>query len=160
MDTLAGEYFRERGEGLVAKKRRGFKGMYIILISSIIGLNLMGVGYSFWNEGLQVKTSVSTGEIEIELEEYSIEGDLGEGTGLMINFENDTININGEIPVGYRGGLNYYIRNKGNLPIVINGEKVEPEGISNEQRVIIETDFDNLESLLIGEFLAVEQFNE
>ena len=141
----------------MARKGRFFKARHIIFICLIVVLNILGVGYGYWNDGLQVQTGIYTGEIQIEFEGHNVEGDFGGAGGLEVNFGDDLISIGGEVAPGYTGRLNYYIRNKGSIPIMVNGERIEPGELSNQQEVIIQADMDNLESLIIEDFLDIEQ---
>lgn len=60
------------------------KGRYVIIVSAIILLNLIGAGYGYWNNDLQVRTSVTTGKIHLEaqLENKQIELLPGESKSL------------------------------------------------------------------------------
>ncbi len=135
-------------------------GRTMIFAGSILLLNILGVGYGYWNDDLQIQTAITTGEIEIEFEGYSIEGDLGDGGGLRINFLGEAIDIDGEVPMGYSGSLNYYLRNKGSIPVVINGEKIEPGALSSEQRLIIEANPEGLDNIIVEDYLDIDQWSK
>ncbi|SES86991.1 hypothetical protein SAMN05660297_00789 [Natronincola peptidivorans] len=118
-------------------------GKYIIIISAIVLLNLIGVGYGYWTEGLQMKASVSTGTLDIDVYKTSIANN--EIEGLVAYPEGDRIRVEGEIPDNFKGTeviLSYSVRNIGTVPVLvedstIDGRTIEPGGPAENFQVYI-----------------------
>lgn len=80
------------------KRRKQLSGRLIILASSIIMVNLLGVGYANWNDNFNMTASMSTGSIEpffiwdgietIEGCEESMDVEALDANGLVENVEN------------------------------------------------------------------------
>ncbi|AKL94400.1 hypothetical protein CACET_c08920 [Clostridium aceticum] len=49
------------------KRKKDSLGKCMILIGSITVLNLMGISYGYWNGGLQMIASLSTGKMDLEV---------------------------------------------------------------------------------------------
>ncbi|MTI48857.1 MAG: hypothetical protein FH761_13515 [Firmicutes bacterium] len=83
------------------RKRSMSTSKFIMVVTSVAMLNAMGISYAYWNDGLNINTTVTTGRMSV-----SVEGDK--------DF-NDTIKIkDGE---KYTKKLNYTIINEGSIPI-------------------------------------------
>lgn len=125
----------------MVKKKKFLGGKYLIIISSIIILNTLGVSYAYWTDQLQIKTTMTTGRIKpiFNKENYWInivqdgseEGnwpswdDNKKGINesklskLDINFDekSQTMNIEGTLEEGYNAFIHYSVVNHGTLPI-------------------------------------------
>lgn len=128
------------------KNKKQFTGISAICIASIIFLNLMGVGYGHWNDGLNVDVNVITGNIDPKA--YVVDY-----TSLSINTSKDgrTVEISGNIYKGTQENLRIKITNEGSIPVVLKGINTvkNSEIVSlNEMRYGLST----LEKKDIGEF--------
>jgi len=129
----------------MAKKRKKILGgKHIIIISSIIVLNAMGVSYSYWTDQLQIDTTLKTGSINPTFckENYWINivrdgsekgnypgwDDNKDGnphddestlSNLDITFDEkrQTMFIEGELEEGYKAFIHYCVVNNGTIPI-------------------------------------------
>ncbi|NLK44002.1 MAG: hypothetical protein GX300_06390 [Tissierellia bacterium] len=96
------------------KRRRGRKlsSVPYICVASIVSLSLLGVGYGYWNSGLDVDVSITTGNIDPQayIEDYS---------SLYITSSEDgrTIEISGDMYQGTYEKLGIKIIDKGSVPV-------------------------------------------
>lgn len=126
---------------MAKKGKKLLGGKHLIIISSIIALNAMGMSYAYWNDQLQIKTALSTGSIASAFsdEDYWInivqdgsekgnlpswddskkginESDLSD---LDIEFDEkrQTMFITGKLEEGYHAFIHYGVVNDGTIPI-------------------------------------------
>jgi len=123
------------------RKKRAIGGKQLIIISSIIALNAMGVSYAYWTDQLQIITTLTTGNMNLAFsedsnntikvvpdEQYrpSIENNRSDVkvnatplSQLKVAYSEDhhTMYITGQIQEGYKAMINYGISNDGTIPI-------------------------------------------
>lgn len=126
------------------KKRR------LVALALAAGIMLMGAGYAQWNDNITVKTTVETGELEVELqcscadayvyenateiwryysgnEEYydniKVSTPIIKGDTVTFGFEN--------LFPGSAAVAKLYIKNTGTMPAVLQGIKVDPKTIDS-----------------------------
>lgn len=96
------------------RKRKGLSSISMIFITAIISLSLIGVGYGYWNDGLNIYTTITVGNINPEayIVDYS---------SLNINTTDDgsTIKLSGDIYRGSNENLKIRILDKGTIPVVL-----------------------------------------
>lgn len=126
-------------------------GMLIILASSIIMVNLLGVSYAQWNENISMTASISTGYIlpyfiedgnniegnsktsrvsrakEKDIEAASIKEDksIGEITARLIN--GNTLEISGWCYPNYNKDISVKFGNDGTIPIAYKSIEAEDD---------------------------------
>ncbi|MDF2804289.1 MAG: hypothetical protein K0S61_4194 [Anaerocolumna sp.] len=119
-------------------------GKVIILASSIIMLNYLGVSYANWNDSLDVTNSISTGQIKPYFvgEINKVVGNmrsgaprgkrkddedmpLGEITARFIN--SNTLEIKGWCYPNYNENFFVKVGNGGTMPIIYNGFEAEDD---------------------------------
>jgi len=129
----------------MAKKRKKILGgKHLIIISSIIVLNAMGVSYAYWSDQLQINTIMTTGSINPTFcKDYRINivrdgsekgnypgwdddkngnnphDDQSTLSNLDITFDekHQTMFIEGELEEGYKAFIQYCVVNNGTIPI-------------------------------------------
>ena len=99
----------------------------------IIPLNFIGISYAYWNNGLDFKSSVSTGIIEpLFCNDYSL--DIIQGNGdLNISIDDRaTMIVEGRVYTDYKAFINYCLENEGTVPVKYSGQQ-EPanDGITH-----------------------------
>ncbi len=106
------------------RKRRSTVQPYIILLAFIIPLNFIGISYAYWNNGLDIKNSVSTGSIEpLFCDDYTLDVIRGNGD-LTISIEDETTMIvEGRVYTDYKAFINYCLKNEGNVPVKFFGQE-------------------------------------
>ncbi|HHV96672.1 MAG TPA: hypothetical protein GXX37_09415 [Clostridiaceae bacterium] len=126
---------------MALKKNKNKKNRYLnkplLIISSIITLNSLGIGYSAWNEDLIMEVSASTGYIQPYFSDCRVVDKVPlEKGGLIavISADGQSIEISGAVEKGYEGILYYTVSDKGNVPTDYCGEyymeiKTENSGI-------------------------------
>jgi len=105
--------------------------MSIMCITALVVLNLLGVGYSFWNGGLGITTSIRSGNMDVyfcrnkceyELEVKKRKGDLNiyfedfNGKGYRKLIIDGTVYLD-EKSSDYKSVLHYCIKNGGSIPV-------------------------------------------
>lgn len=141
-----------------AKKYR-ISGKTIILMTSIILTNMMGISYAVWNGGLDIGATIGLGTFDVAFDRCYIENIQGEGDLSVRRVDEDTIELKGEVSPDFEGTLNYSIVNKGSIPAYFEGESGDiPESgvmlaLSKQQYAIKPdggpTDSDNSQTLQI-----------
>lgn len=108
------------------KKRKkknflGFNNISIICCTLIVLLGATGISYAFWNDDLNIITIISTGSIEPYFktndDDFKNEFNMGD---LTVSVEDDKITIEGETFLGYDKTLNFYVSNRGSIPVRYN----------------------------------------
>lgn len=116
------------------KRKRKPIGRFIVLTTTIGMLNLIGIGYASWNNGLEINTLISTGNMKYEI----IIDDMPYTSDEIFNNRiNPTIYVNeGELE-----NISYAIKKNGTIPIdiesllTINGiEQGQFDEIQDESR--------------------------
>lgn len=126
----------------MAKSKRKFRPRYILIISSIVLVNMVGVSYAYWNDSLEIDTHISTGILETKFTEAKItrEGDSIEGEGIVKASSNEnkiTISTTeGGVSENYKGKLRFKVENTGSIPIVIKKGVEELSQLNTSNRVI------------------------
>ena len=128
--------------GLKRKNRRKRPiGTLIILASSIIMVNLLGVSYAYWNDNINITASISTGYIQPRFigDEYNMVGNskasrsreevedesIGEITARFIN--DNTLEISGWCYPNYNENISVRVGNDGTIPITYKGMEADDE---------------------------------
>ncbi|SDJ94485.1 hypothetical protein [Natronincola ferrireducens] len=118
----------------MAKKKRKRKsiGKYILLIGAIVFLNLIGVSYGYWNDGLQLITSITTGRLDVRFARNpSVSIELPDvHLTPVVSWDGDRITIEGEVPsehVNQWVTLNYSVENTGTIPVRLGGQIIQPQ---------------------------------
>lgn len=107
------------------RKRKGTKRLgkiSIIYITAIFMLNLVGISYAYWNDSVDIATSISTGSIE----PYFDFGDsVGDGD-IQVDLRNNgrTMVVRGRMEPG-RVKIKYDVQNSGNVPVKFVKEKYD-----------------------------------
>lgn len=128
------------------KRNTKLKGKHLLIISSIVMLNTLGVGYAQWSDDLKIHTTLTMGNIDPVFcsENYRIEV-IRDGQGneqenepstlsnLKVEFQDDnhTMFITGELEEGYKAFILYCVYNDGTLPIKYN-QSLSQQGQHNE----------------------------
>lgn len=117
---------------MTKKRKKAISGKHLLIISSIIVLNSMGVSYGYLNEQLQFDTTLKTGNIDPVFcnENYEIKvvrdghrnGSDNESStlsDLSVSFEDrkHTMVIKGDLEEGYKAFIGYCVYNNGTIPI-------------------------------------------
>lgn len=114
------------------KRLIGHRGKTIIIVTSIVVLNIFGVSYGHWNEGLAVQTSVLTGSIDPVFDDrYQVDWVQGSGN-LSVGFDDHyNMKITGDAEPGSKAVVHYYLTNQGSIPVKFK----EQQGASRVQRL-------------------------
>lgn len=120
---------------------------FIILAVSIGAMNLMGMSYASWNDGIQIQTKFSTGNLNYNISINKMPYMASEGSH-KIEIENSE--------------FDFSIENTGTVPIIINSVMVEGQAqsimlshtrqLADQQSLIIapEQSSDNLTVTITG----------
>lgn len=142
---------------MAKKRKKGFSGKYTLFIGAILFLNLIGVSYGYWNDGLQVRNSVTTGKIEV------IPRLNNSPEGVMIQDFNFTggnnANIQGVALDEYEGELElkYLVTNTGTIPVRILSQDGREEILYKDEEVDFSLFISPGES--VTDTLEIRQFN-
>ena len=105
------------------RKRRTIK-PYILLAAFIIPLNLIGISYAYWNDGLDIINSVSTGLIDpLFCEDYTLNVVQGKGDLIVSIEDRSTLTVEGRVYSDYKAFINYCLQNEGTVPVKYAGLK-------------------------------------
>lgn len=142
-------------------RKKQVKGKLVIMTSSIIMLNLLGISYANWNDNLDIATSIKTGFIEpyfildnveaVDSFEEEAEAELLEGDALGLENANDiaakkvneeisinvidgnTLEISGWCYPGFNKNISVRFGNNGTIPIIYGGiEAAEASEVVNK----------------------------
>lgn len=99
------------------RKKRSLIGQTIMLVSTILTLNLIGVSYAYWENGFEINTSISTGNINPHFSNNYMA--LSARDNIHVNFDNNhnIMNISGVVKPGFTGVVYYGIQNDGTIPV-------------------------------------------
>jgi len=102
---------------LANKNKKKRSGINLMIISSILSLNLIGIGYAQWNDGLNIVTSISTGNIDPIFIEKNIDNLNDKGTLTAKMLDKRIIWVEGQVETDYEGILSYGLQNNGSIPV-------------------------------------------
>lgn len=118
-------------------RKRNSKGIRLLLLSSIIILNFVGISYSYWENGLDVSTRVSTGNLGVIFDENLVVGEnltfrfedhnrvmIIEGTVDMPVAASDETAIAGSEYQHYEGSIQFGIVNNGTVPVKLTEKNI------------------------------------
>ena len=121
------------------KKRKKFFITAYVWIFIIVIMNVMGVSYSAWNDGLGVVANFSSGSIEpyLEIDNQKVvgtENNMDNGTYKFFTVtsadDGNTIEINGVCYPNFNSNIFLKIKNKGTIPVkLIEIEKEKKDKI-------------------------------
>lgn len=116
-----------------SRKRRKSNFKSAVFIALIIALSSIGIGYGYWNGGVNTDISISTGELETFFSGSSYSS-LGVGT----SGDGKTLIITGQVEAGYGEDIILTVVNKGTVParIVEIGSVIYP-GDSGTIRITV-----------------------
>jgi len=109
------------------KKRNKRTGSTLIMVSIIVAINLAGINYAQWNDGMRVTSRVSTGTMDAHIVDFKISGDSEglKGTkGLIGSKDGSDLNIVGTMQEGQKAIVTYGVKNGGTLPVKFGTPKV------------------------------------
>lgn len=104
------------------KKGERHSGTTLIMLSVIIALNLAGINYAHWEQGMVEKTKVKTGMIEAQIDSFKITGE-----GLEGSKDDGDLKIKGTMQEGQTATVIYSVKNKGKIPVEFGKPKVVEE---------------------------------
>ncbi|NLY77071.1 MAG: hypothetical protein GX080_03145 [Tissierellia bacterium] len=118
-----------------------------IFIVTIIALSSIGVGYGYWNEGLTMDFSITTGEVNLCFVSGGSTAD-GNINATPIK-DGKALHITGEVISGYSGNVIVGVKNIGTVPVVLGNteEEILPNQIK-EISIPIEVTYSEGESLV------------
>jgi hypothetical protein len=105
--------------GLTLKKKNKSFGMTMIMVSVIVALNLAGIGYAQWNQGMAVKSGLTTATIDAQIDSFIIDG-----KGLEGSKDKGNLKLKGTMQEGETATVSYSIINKGSVPLKFGEPKV------------------------------------
>lgn len=127
------------------KKRKLLINRYVVLITSMLVLNIIGVGYGLWDNGIDLMASVFTGRLGVCFDENMPAMPGKNVGGLTVSYPDDrTILVSGTIVLGpkkvvtetddavittaeydeYEETLIFNIKNDGSIPAVLKNKKI------------------------------------
>lgn len=116
------------------KKRRKSSGTTLIMLAVIIAMNLVGINYAKWNQGMAVKSDLETGTIDAQIESFNIKGE-----GLKGSKDDGNLKINGTMQEGQTATVIYSVMNRGTLPVNFGEPKVvEKNGLKFDMTSAVE----------------------
>lgn len=116
-----------------------------VLLTSMLVLNVVGIGYGLWDNGIDMLTSVFTGELGVRFDENRADLSKYNNGGLIISRPDDlTIQVDGIIQLEprkvvtetgeavittaeydeYEEILDFNIVNNGDIPVVLKKQKI------------------------------------
>lgn len=117
----------------------------IIVLSCILALSLLGVGYAYWNDSLDTMTKLSMGSIKPLFSMNNCDFQQNNGS-LNISVNDTFIDISGEIIRGDNYDLQYCIINEGTIPVKLNEQDIIKKLVTNNGIIIeLENQFKILE---------------
>lgn len=117
----------------IRKKSRRLRSTPIIYLSAIISLSLMGVGYGFWTDGLNVDVNITTGNANGTLQyEGAGYGDLDIG----ISDDGKRLSFTGEVYPDFKENIKIKVLDTGTVPLVL--EKIQNVETSDIEELSLE----------------------
>lgn len=90
----------------------------MVFVSALVLVNCLGISYSVWTEKMDIFSSVSTGQIAPSFSSsYYIQKVQGEGTIAVVQYDETSLTVQGEVYPGYQAFLHYNVRNGGGIPV-------------------------------------------
>lgn len=124
-----------------------YKGYIAILI--ILALNLIGVSYAFWEQDLEINTSIYTGAMD-----YSLEAKVtGELEGLEVETDGRQLIISGTLDEDDQGCIIVKVLQEGTVPFTLR------EGMIPSSPIITAIKIDN-EAKKFNLYIEGESFKE
>lgn len=110
-------------------KRRGNKRQYIgiICLAMVISLSAVGVGFGAWQEGMQVRGVVATGNIDPVFSRCVVAGESCSPGRAMVNLEGNGKSLGIQVDDAYPGyyvHVRYWVKNEGTVPVSYKTETV------------------------------------
>lgn len=113
-----------------SKGAKGLSLFAVTCISVITLLSIIGVGYGYWQNGIEVTNSISTGNMKVDISDCKVyekkdkgsndEKDKNSGSALpsvKLNFDNKKMNVDiKDAHPGYAIAIQYKITNNGTIP--------------------------------------------
>ncbi len=126
-------------------KRKHSMAKATIFITIIVTMNIVGISYGYWQEGLKSEIQIRTGNIATDFYQkvkLKKSGDLRKSRAVLkIDKETDRklVKVSGEIESGRRGRLtlDYRVINTGSIPIEFDEDGFQEQ---NQQLLINESD--------------------
>lgn len=91
----------------------------ILYISLILSLSLMGVGYAAWNDTLTINTTITTGDVFVDVNTQKGRIFVDNGKYLDIDVVDNEIGITGVVYPGFSDSLDIDILDKGSVPVML-----------------------------------------
>ncbi len=116
-------------------KRRVFRKLnsgFILCISTIVMLNFMGICYGAWDGSINIKTSIAMGNLEpyFDVDGTKIVGNDKGQLELELSNNGRTLTISGWCYPTFNENVTVEIKNRGTLPVVLNGiDRIEEDEI-------------------------------
>lgn len=100
-------------------RRRGRRrwNIPVLCISCALALNIIGISYAAWSDGVTSETKISLGELDVMFDHYD-ESD----EGLNVLAYGDTVTITGTIPHDYNNTFIIGVSKSGTVPYRLNNE--------------------------------------
>lgn len=125
-------------------------GLYLVYIICIATINIAGISYAAWSDGLSIEGSIGTGNMTPHfINEYTVKQKQGNGQ-INVSFEdrdgdgyNEIMYVEGEIEEGSSGFIKCGIQNEGTIPIKyqkIKGHGGEKDVYLNSLRGVLKPD--------------------
>lgn len=134
------------------KRKNRLQGKHIILISSIIMLNILGVSYGYWSDGLVMATSIRSGKLDAKfIMDRNINNSI-DGLSIDISSDGKTITIGGEVSSEYTGMIYYTIENTGSIPVIVSNEEIPRNGSRDFELNITSENYNYRETLEVKQF--------
>lgn len=122
--------------------KRKYTSKLIILITSIIMMNFVGVSYAYWTDGLGINAHMTTSMGEIHPKfctRHVINKESGIGA-LHVSFDEKkhTMTIQGEVEPGYEAALHYCIVNDGSVPVKYDNQNDDTYKNASMSMVVVQ----------------------
>jgi hypothetical protein len=164
---------------MLKRRRKPRTAIKILIIFSIVVLNLMGVGYSYWSTNLNIEALVQTGQLDVQFgsdscyevvngsgdisvslidsRTLSIEGSVEEAVAEKVEETEDAFVYSPEYS-DYQGRLWINIVNRGNVPAELKNNTFENgdgsvSASSIEQSKLLDPSTENLETAVGQQFV-------
>ncbi|NLW23081.1 MAG: hypothetical protein GXY88_07500 [Tissierellia bacterium] len=125
-----------------------------IFIVAIIAVSSIGIGYGYWNEGLNMDVSISTGNFNL-----SFTGGQSDNLIVVPSFDGKTLKVSGECYEGKKETITFSIINEGTVPAVLEDGTIIYPGKTREFKYIIDLE-EYRKPLLQGKSIVPEQYEE
>lgn len=102
----------------IKRRNRKSSKLSVLCISTIVSLGMIGVGYGYWTDGLNIDVNITTGNIG-GLASFEVPSSLN----VDVSEDGYTIAFSGEVYPDYQEEMTITIKDTGTIPMVL--EKVE-----------------------------------